>query len=440
MAFMSYSKILFPCINRLAMMCVHLAFFFTLLLGYEYYIVPLYGYSGFVFAPNNIKFIPALCFLLIISFVTPIDQKKPSTLFLHITLMFVLIPMLVLFYAADNPWLYILQTNTAYIVLIIVVSILKFKSLRLPSLDDYKLLNILMSISVLYIGIIFLLGGGSYFNLDISRVYDFRTDSSENLPEIFSYISSMVSKSILPFAFLLALTEKKYIFALLSFGLSILAFGLTAHKSTLFYPFFVFFIYIILSSKNLIRYFSLSMLFILILSCSDFWLSEILVKTPGDSLYGWFGSLMMRRMFIVPADLNYIYYDFFSNNDWVFWSESKVTFGLLNYPYELDVPHLIGSEYFGSEEMGANTGWMGSGYMQAGFFGILLYALIIAVIFKFIDEVAITIKDRKLVTVGTLVPIFSLITSSDLPTVFVTHGLFLNLILITLLKTKDLKG
>lgn len=417
----------------LVMSVLHLAIFFLLLYGYEYYIVPIYGYEGYYFEPNKGKFIFALGMSFILSLLTPIDNSKPSTLFLHVTLIFVLIPMLVIFYADDKSWVYTLQSVVAYCIILLVLPSLKGKYLRLPSLDNNDLLKVLLLLSALYVVSVFSMGGASYFNLDISKVYDFRTDVDENLAGIFGYISPLIGNVLLPFALLLALILKRYFSALVSIVLSILVFGLTAHKGPLFYPIFVVVIYSLISNKNLIRNFSMIVIVVLSLSILDFLFFDTFV----NFLYGWFGSLTMRRMFIVPANINYMYFDFFSVNDFVVWSNSKLTMGLINYPYSMDTSHLIGLEYYNNEATGANTGWLGSGYMHAGFLSIVLYALIISLVFSYIDKLATRVEDRRLVVAGTFVPIITLIISADLPTSFLTHGLFVNLILIGFLKRTE---
>jgi len=418
---------------RIAIFSLHLAIFLVLFFGYEYFIVPKFGYEGYFFEPNNVNIFISLILMMILSLSTPIESGKPSTLFLHITLILVLIPMLVLFCAENKPWAYTFQSVAAYLVIILLLPLIQAKYIKLPSFDYNILATVLISFTVFYIAFIFAMGGWSYFNLDISKVYDFRTEAEENLGGIFGYISPLIGKVILPFSLLLSLITKRYFSVLLCILLSVIIFGLTAHKGPLFYPLFIVVIYFLLSNKNVIRNLSLVCIAVLAVSIVDILLSNIF----DYYLFGWFGSLAMRRMFIVPGSINYMYYDFFSNNDFVFWSESKLTLGLLDYPYSIDTSHLIGLEYFGMYDAGANTGWLGSGYMHAGFISTLFYAFIISVVFSYIDKLATRVHDRRLVVAGIFLPIITLITSSDLPTAFLTHGLFMNLILIGFLKRLD---
>jgi oligosaccharide repeat unit polymerase len=268
-------------------------------------------------------------------------------------------------------------------------------------------------------------------------VYDFRNDAAENLPSVFSYLSPLIGKVVLPIAFVLSLLYRKYVTAALLLGFAALIFGLTSHKSVLFSPFLILFVYLVSRGKNLIVKFNAGLLLILLTGVVGFWLSQEFARENASETFEWIGSLTMRRTFFLPTQLNFMYYDFFSKNDLVLFSNSKLTFGLIDYKYPLPVTHLIGQEYFGNEEMGANTGWFGGGYMQAGFYGLLLYAAAIGVMFRYIDACARNSGERALITAAVVVPVLGMLTSSDLPVAFFTHGLYLNLLLIACFKRRE---
>jgi hypothetical protein len=211
---------------------------------------------------------------------------------------------------------------------------------------------------------------------------------------------------------------------------------MTAHKSTLFSPLLIFLVYVVSRSRNLIYKFNLTFLVVLLIALGDFWLQV----NYAPETFGTTAALTLERVFFTPAHLNYMYYDFFSKNEWVLFSNSKLTLGLLDYPYPLDGSYMIGDAYFGNDQMSANTGWFGSGYMQAGFAGVLLYALIIGAVFKYIDECARRSGEQALITASVIVPVVVLVTSSDLPTAFVTHGLYINLLLIACFHNEDLSN
>jgi hypothetical protein len=147
-------------------------------------------------------------------------------------------------------------------------------------------------------------------------------------------------------------------------------------------------------------------------------------------------EIVTNRFLFIPAQLNFFYYDFFSRNPKIFWLDSKwlLINKIIGYPYSLDLPFIIGDVYFNRPETQANTGWIGSGYAQAGFWGMMVYALIIGELFKYLDYKALTVG-RNFIMISFSPFIVSLFLSADLKTVFLSHGLLLYLIILSVLKS-----
>jgi hypothetical protein len=418
---------------RLAILGLHLAMFFALTFAYARFVVPLYGYEGYFFQPAEANGYLALAAVALTSLITPAAARKPSTLFYQMVQQFVVIPLLVLFHAHDERWEYPAQVLAAYAFSIVLPRYLPVGAPRFARLSKDKLLGLLFAASALYVGAIFAMGGGAYLNFDLYRVYEFRERAADNLPGLFAYVSPLIGKVAVPVAFVLALLNRRHAMAAAMLVCSFLIFGLTTHKSALFSPFLILLIYAVSSGRGLTLKLNLAVLAVILASLVDFWLQTV----SDNPFYGWTGNLLVRRVFFVPAHLNYLYYDFFSRNEWVLFSNSKLTLGLLDYPYPLDTPYLIGRTYFDNDRMAANTGWAGSGYMQAGFAGLLLYAAIIGIVFKYIDACARRSGAQALTTASVVIPVYALITSGDLPTSFLTHGLYLNLLLIACFHGKE---
>jgi hypothetical protein len=418
---------------RIVMLGLHFAMFFALAWAYEHFVVPIYGYEGYIFEPDQANGYIALAAVALASLITPAAAHKPSTLFYQIVLQFVVIPLLILFYAHGERWEYPAQVLTAHALSIALPRYLPVRAPRFARVSKDNLLHILFALSALYVASIFAMGGGAYLNFDLYRVYEFREAAAENLPGFFAYVSPLIGKVVVPVAFVLALLYRRYAMAAAMLGFSALIFGLTTHKSAFFSPFLILLIYFVSSGRNLTLKLNIAVLAVILLSLADFWLQTV----SDHPFYGWTGNLLVRRVFFVPAHLNYLYYDFFSRNEWVLFSNSKLTLGLLDYPYPLDTPYLIGRVYFQNDRMAANTGWAGSGYMQAGFAGLLLYGAILGIVFKYIDACARRSGEQALTTAAVVIPLYALITSGDLPTSFLTHGLYLNLLLIACFHGKE---
>ena len=341
--------------------------------------------------------------------------------------------MLVLYGAQDFSRKYLFFTVTSFLLLNYIrhFKIPKIKN-GLVNLDT--LIKIIFFIILVYIiGIIFF-GGLKYLNFNFLNVYLIREESAKNLPSLFSYFTPSISKVFIPLMVAISLYKKKYLYTLLGIFSGIMVFGLTAHKGPMFYPLLVFFIYKILDKRSerltglLFGGYLLSII------------APIMIYFINDSFFA-IGSFSFRRVYFVPALLNFFYYDFFSSNPLVLLSESKLTLGLVDYPYSLNSSRLIAYLYTkGSLTTGgANTGWIGSSYMNFGFSGMLLYTFIIGLLFSICDELA-SKKGRALIGSSIFIPIFILFTSSDLPTAMLNHGVILSLLVILALKIKHEKN
>jgi len=135
-------------------------------------------------------------------------------------------------------------------------------------------------------------------------------------------------------------------------------------------------------------------------------------------------SLIIRRLLMVPAHLNFTYLEFFSNNEFVYWSNGILK-NFFNNPYDVDIVHTIGA-YLGKPDMAANTGFIASGYAHAGVLGIIMYTIIAIVLFNIINQLANN-NDKYFVMAIMFPIILTLFKSSDLLTTLLTHGLFIAL-------------
>jgi hypothetical protein len=304
----------------------------------------------------------------------------------------------------------------------LLVAKIRVPAVRLFDLPMVVVQRSLLLVSWFVIASIISFGGLKYLNFDFSLVYDFRNDAAKILPSIYGYISSLTSSLLLPFSFLLAYVRKNRVEALMAMAGSLMMMGLTAHKGPVFYPFAVLSLYLILEQKNTMLV--LLAAYIGLVVCS---IVGYMMGPP----YDWIGNLTLRRFYIMPALLNFQYFDFFSSGTFTLWSESKVSFGLVERPYLLNTPNIIGWHYYGNVRTAANTGWVGSGYANAGYLGMLLYAIIIGLLLSLLDAYR-KFFDKTLIVAISLGPILVLMVSSDLPSSFLNHGVILLLLLFSM--------
>jgi hypothetical protein len=127
-----------------------------------------------------------------------------------------------------------------------------------------------------------------------------------------------------------------------------------------------------------------------------------------------------------------VYYEFFSQNQWVFWSNSFAS-QFINYPYDLNPAQLIGS-YMGTGSH-ANNSFLATGYMHAGTAGIVAYSIFVGFLFRVIDSLAHKGLPPWVAVASILIPSQSLLVGADLPAALLTHGIGASVLILFLLRS-----
>jgi hypothetical protein len=129
-----------------------------------------------------------------------------------------------------------------------------------------------------------------------------------------------------------------------------------------------------------------------------------------------------------------MYYEYFDINNLIFWKNSKITFGLMDFDGK-NPANVIGVEFFNNPDTFANTGWIGSGFMHAGLLGIIIYGAVIGLIFSYVARFSDYNRIRLEVLLGSIaVPVIGMLISTDLTAVLLTGGLILQLIFLGTIK------
>lgn len=399
-------------------------YFFCLAYIYIFGIGPVYEYMGFKVSINAGK----ICLSLVAIFLMfPFLRQNftPSCFFLNMVAVLILVPSLVLYSCSDLPHYFALVTILACFVVAFTCRFLCMPAFRMPTVTSLTLYRVMSTSSVLVIMAILIFGGVKNINFNIMAVYEFREGAADSLPGIFGYLNSIVTKVFVPFAMVFAIVNRRWFGLVVLVGVSVLFFALTSHKSPLFYPVVVVFIYYIARTRNAPLLMLHGISFIVVFSVIDIY--ALAHQWGGYS--GVFSSLFARRVILIPSLLNWFYLDFFEQMARVNWANSKFTLGLVASPYDLTVPKLIGFEYFNRDEMSANTGWIGSGYANAGVWGVLIYSFLIGALFSFLDAYSNRLGVR-VVTAMFALPVFTLLTSTDLATMLLTHGLAVSILVL----------
>jgi len=391
-------------------------------LAYSDFVSPYFGYLGLVLDIDVLKYAESWAIYLIFLLVYPKRLNKVSD-FLLVYLLFAFLAPLLVFYGMANA-----SREHLYIVLLGAMLILAFrggKPLRIPILrggSSMAYLLVIIGIAVVTLWMVYS-GGLRFFNLDFSKVYEFRSEAGDVI-EVgpMAYLITWATKVFGPVLLAMSLWKRKYSLAIGIFGLHVLWFGISSHKAVVFYPFLVAFLWVWFRNTRALALLPLGLSLIV--------LSAYLIFVVFSEIF--VGSLLIRRVFFTPAILTFGYYEFFSQNPFVHWSNS-VTSAFISYPYDVEPAKLIG-RFMGTDSH-ANNSFLSTGYMHAGILGIVAYGIFVGLLFRVVDSLAYRGLPPWVAVASIIIPSQSLLVGADLPTAILTHGIGISVVILFLLRS-----
>lgn len=392
----------------------------TLDLAYYLVISHVYGYTGLTLNPNILKIVESFALLIIVFMGMPKAGRKLSTIFIWLMVLVSYVPMLTYFAFADEERLYIYAVTGCWLIVFLLMRI-HLPVISLPPLK--QAMTLLYSIFTCLGVIVFIMiwiNFGLLLKFDLSDVYVIRSAYElANIP-MAGYLFAWMATIVNPVFFALFIRKRIWFPVVMIVLLQSLLFATTGHRLYLFALPFTLVMMWIVNRKNTLPYMIIGLLIIIILSMLSYMAMDNLRLS----------SLFTFRTLIVPAQISFYYYDFFSQHDFVFLASSRLG-SLIDYPYELSPPYLIGQVYYNDPDISANTGIYGDAYMNFGFAGMVVYSFILAIILRLIDICARG-ADPKIGAAAISVKAISL-TNGALTTVFVTGGLWLAILILYLL-------
>lgn len=411
-------------IHRLTFWALLIIFRIVLDFSYIHFLNPIYSYDGYILDIKPMNYISSWLIYIPSFYIIRDRLKKPSHYFFLTAVLSVYAP-LTSYYALTGFNVYPVAIN---LLTFFFIYLLTNSSLIKPIKVDPSKGGIKFSFSVSIISIITLIfwyiisGAVNYFNLDFTKVYEYRSLSSEVANIGFmSYFNGWVYSVFIFYAIAYTLLTKKYYLTFVLVLIQIFFYGVSAHKTVFFTPF------IILSLWWYFRKYSSVLL--MVISFSTILLTGTLLYVYNNEIN--FGSMFIRRVFFVPAKLTYAYIDFFQENEYILWSNSVLSW-LVDYPYDDRMTKIVANS-FGSEAS-ANNGFIASGFAHFGVIGIIIYSYIIAFFLKNIDHLLKFSVPLWFILCLIVTPMRSFLISSDLPTSLLTHGFLIAFILLILSK------
>lgn len=402
--------------SRAVFIAAVIFFRFALEAGYLYYVNPVHAYSGFVLEFSAIKYIESWFLLGALMLFVPCKLTRPSDFFVLVLFLGLLVPLLSLYALADQ------SRATVYTVLLgyLIIDVLRRgRRVRLPGIRNalYTGLGLAFAGAMTVTAWFVISGGMANFNLDLTKVYEFRRATGELINiGYMGYVNTWAIKVFGPFLLAYGLLKRNYALAAFAICLHVFWYGVTAHKAPLFYPLIIIFLWFYFQRTKALSFLPLGYLAVIFIALLFYFLFD----------YGLPASLFIRRVFYVIGILTFDYYSFFKLNEYIYWSNS-ITSSFIDYPYHLN-PELLIGEFRGTTAH-ANNSFLSTGYMHAGILGVIIYSVIVGFLFRIIDSLTSKNVPVWFITAIMAIPMQSLLLSADLPTALLTHGIAMAMLL-----------
>lgn len=373
---------------------------------YEHFVVKYYAYMGF--KSNGVSFssyvVGGFVFLLSSTHFSMLNSGFIFSISVLVQLFF-LIPNLIV-------WMHTSQNAFIVLLTMFLLFILNYEKFDLPRIRTVKLSLREQSMLLIALAAVMLVPLLSTFNFHLEtsmftfgkELYEVRRENSQLSNPLVNYIFSPYVKVLLPLLIGFGFVNKQKWLSIAGLLLMVTVYLLSPHKSIFIGAIVVFGFAILANYRNQI---GIVLGSILLLS----FIGAILAENGSLML----NSLLVRRVFFLPAYLNSCYLEFFQN-DTLYYSYGFMR-RFIDYPYEIEPSFLIGQEYFHSKNTNANNGILSDFIINLGYSGAFLGVLLVGILFKFIDSLNIHAKYFGLF----FLLLFTLL-SSGFVVVLVTHG------------------
>lgn len=353
---------------------------FALEYGFWFILKPLYLTSNvYNFDFNFAKYIIGMFWCLILFLFIQHNERRPSTFFLQLQYAIAIIPITVIYAFSDENSLYYTAVCIGFAVAEIII--LFMHSIKMPELrwgSMFVIISFLAITIIVYGDMVLENGMFSLKALNIFNIYDIRADFKLN--KYVGYMFAWQYIVINPFFIVRAMKQKNIFVVGFFVLLQLIAYFYAAQKTILFIIPLILVIYWFSTSK----YFNSFIFFGLTILISG---TALTYKVVGLSteLFG----LFARRVMLVPANLKFLYYDFFTNNEKIGFAGTIVGKVLKKeYPYDDTLGFMISKTYFNNPDMSSNTGFLAEGYYRFGLFGIVIILIIFGLLMLLIDSFA----------------------------------------------------
>lgn len=322
---------------------------------------------------NIFKYIIGIIFVMLIFVCIDHKEKLISNFAFELHLYIGIIPLSVIYAFCNESTVYFVSTCCAFILVIICFNLKSYVAVdNLIRIKDIKYIVFIcftLVVSIVFIYIIINNGLPTLTALNIYDVYELRRENSFIQNKYIGYLYQWIIYIIIPFIIAYCLVKKKVLISIILFICIFILFLYSGNKTSLFSIPLILVGYILSQRKStnlkLFSLFSLGILF-----------STLIYLALGN--YNFY-TLFVRRVLLLPAQIKFYYYDFFSHNNYVGF-ENTLWGSIFGFDpqYSYGVSNTIGSIYYNSIDCNANAGFMAEGYMRFGILGIFIAFIVFA--------------------------------------------------------------
>ena len=394
---------------------------------YLYNISPSYSY---MYLSTNISFVKCLLSWILFSVLSlflVLYKEKSSKMLLFILHLFIFIPSVSYFWMNNQPYLYTIFLSLSMLTVIFTAGLSTRNAhlvLPISSTKDHYVMFFCLFLAIA-IALIIQRGGIDSRTLSFRTIYLVR--ANEKIDGIWGYLKNWTVKCFFPFLFAYFITKKRKLLLFTTIALEVflyLSFGNKAFLLCIAWALLIFWCEGHGEKRYIFLVSSLLVLCVISVITSELFNINLL------------RDAIPYRLLFIPAQIQFQYYEFFSVNSKMFFSEGIIgkVFGL-NNTYGEAVAYVIGRLYSPDGEIShSNTCFFADAYYNAGFVGMMVISIITGLILGRYDKFKSLSRVFVITSVSYIMFSFA---DTGLQTTLITGGLLLNLLLLSLLDDKE---
>lgn len=414
--------------SRMSMVLLCAAYVVVFVIVYKWVIVPVWGYEGFLDRTTTGRAAGAWILATLPSLWMPIKLTRPSQVVYWMLYLLVLVPAcLVSIYALED------QSSGPFLLSVCLVIAFAFTGIiyRLPllplpriQLKSYEFDAILALLSISVYALLVATFGLQFHYVSFDDTYSVRDqfkNTVDQAPTLVAYAIGWQAWVINPLVMAMGLRSRRMSWILGGAMAQFVIYSITAFRAMLFSAgLLLYLLWAMRSSKAFGT--RLAATWTAILAGSG------ALQFIGYSLIP--ASLVAVRMIALPGLLTGYYYEFFSSHPKVHLGHSILK-SLVDYPYAVEPPYLIGFLYFHNASNDANANIWADAYANFGYPGIICFTLLLALVLWLYDSMAVG-RDKRLAALVISLPAFSL-ANGALLTSLLSNGMALAMLLMYLM-------